>query len=685
MSGARDTLALLIRVSRACGHNMRRAADALVDAGHRSLAFDRVTGCGRYVMRLHDELPSAAARDAAVPALHDALSWGLLAYVHELAEHSDAQRDAAARLYDALAPIARTLRARGVALRKTRLLQRAEARHPRVTDDDLRKTFDLAIRRVTRRALADARAPEGRGRTATESARRAVDEFQLIAAALINHRARLTQPSLAVLDRDLDEAIAELVRWGSDDGDPLSVAWVELFQRENELRVAARLPPHDRHLALGASPADVVALLTTPSAPGRSTSSTDAAIDRIGLALERISDGRLRAGRNLERQLHEPERPATPDLAAMILSTALSMAVAGVGGFIASRVVAQLQPDHRARALVAEGTDHRLAPIIASLEPLGVFGPPPGPAAPHLDAGLAEAIQALVGGVVPTDQVAGWLLPGRTLTPHAAQISALTATILRDPRSRFIAGLERGLAHTRDRTRQAFIEHKGLLRTVAVEQLQEIERRLDALAAKAEDAQLYVTMLEWMNFVARWQLGAIEASERAAVLSDGIWHTAPGVVTVDLRVDRERPGSGPLTLHDARAGISGPLWKGIQQVAGDLPVGRLPVNQLYRFFLGTQFAESGAIRVRVQAPVGTSVTHGNDDVVRRALAAVALDRPFSLALDGAIRHGPRVDHDAGARAAKDLAAVGVRDLYRARKSLVELARATPVAKVRADP
>ena len=683
MSAPRETLALLKRVSRACGYNMQRASDEMEGTDRRRLAFDRVIGCVRYLTWLLDELPAAASNDG-VPALHDAFAWGLLAYVHDLAEHPEPQTSAAASLYEALGSVAEILREHGLTLRKSSLLHRAETRHPRVTDAELRKTFDLAIRRVVRRALADAQVPDGRGRTATESARSAADELQAIASALFNDKARLSQPSLTVLDRDLDNAVDELVRWGSDDGDPLSAAWVALFQVENKLRVPALLPPQDRHMALGASAADVVALLTRPTTSRTSTSSTDAAIDRISLALEQLSDGRLRAGRNLERQLHEPEAPAAPDLAAMILTTALSMAVAGVGGFIASRVVAQLAPVHRAQALIADGTDRRLAPIIASLEPLEVFGPPPGPAAPHLDAGLSEAIQALVGGVVPAEQVAGWLLARGARPAPTANVSALTAKILRDPRSLFTAGLERGLEDARDRTRLAFIDLKGRLRTVAVEQLLEIERRLTALAAKAEDAQLYVTMLEWMNFVARWQLGASDGSERAAVLSTGIWHTAPGVVTVDVFVDREHQGSGPLVVNDARAGISGVLWKAIQHVAGDLPLRRLPVNQVYRFFFGTAYFVIDAIRVRVEAPHGLPVTQDNDDVARRALAAVALDLPFSSALDAAIRHGKRASHDEGVRQARALAAVGTREVYVARNRLIAHARQTPVSKVRAD-
>ena len=66
----------------------------------------------------------------------------------------------------------------------------------------------------------------------------------------------------------------------------------------------------------------------------------------------------------------------------------------------------------------------------------------PVTAAPHLDAGLSEAIQALVGGVVPAEQVAGWLLARGARPAPTANVSALTAKILRDPRSLFIAGLD---------------------------------------------------------------------------------------------------------------------------------------------------------------------------------------------------------------------------------------------------
>ena len=661
---------------------MQRATNELASDEDRSKALRRLTGSLRYLVQLHRALP-VAQRKRAVRDLYDALAWGLVAYVHDLAEGPDRPSAEAVHLYAAAADVAKILRDHGRALSKTRLLRRGETHHPSVTDADLRKTFDAALQRVAGRALADAEASDGRGRTATESALEARDELSAIKAALFDDRERTSQPSLAVLDRDLDNALDELVRWGRDDGERLSDVWIALFQLENDFRAAA-LPLQDRHLSLGASPADVLAMLTgTALTPTPATDSVDAVIDRIGLALERIADGRLRAGRNLERQLHEPEAPADTNLA-MILSTALSMAVAGVGGFIASRVVAKLAPVQRARALVTAGTDRRLAPIIASLEPLGAFGPPPGPAAPHFDAGLAEAIQSMVAGVAPAAQASGWLLPRHERPVPTADVAALTATILRDPRSLFIAGLERGLEDARDGARLRLIQLRGQLRTVAVEQLHEVERQLAALVDRAEDAQLYVTMLEWMNFIARWQLGANPSSERAAELTDSTRNTAPGAVTVDYLVDRERQGTGPLVLHDARAGVSSVLWTALRHVAGELPLGRLPINQIYRFFIGTPFIVTDAIHVRIQAPQGVAFTGGHDDISRRALAAIALDLPFSSGLDGAIRHGSRTSHDEGVRHARELAKVRTPELVRARRRLVLAARATLVSKVRAD-
>ena len=125
---ARADLALLLRVSRACGHSMRRADDDLATNEVRRKAFARVTGCVRYLTRLHGELP-AALRRRAVPALHDAFAWGLLAYVHDLAERPEQQSADATELYEALGTIAPLLRKHGLALRESRLLHRAETRH----------------------------------------------------------------------------------------------------------------------------------------------------------------------------------------------------------------------------------------------------------------------------------------------------------------------------------------------------------------------------------------------------------------------------------------------------------------------------------------------------------------------------------------------------------------------------
>jgi hypothetical protein len=222
------------------------------------------------------------------------------------------------------------------------------------------------------------------------------------------------------------------------------------------------------------------------------------------------------------------------------------------------------------------------------------------------------------------------------------------------------------------------------LRTIPVEQLREVETRLRALGARAEDAQLYTAMIEWMNFTARWRLGAIKHAPRAARLDDR-WALKPGVIEVVCLIDQDRPGTGPVKIHDARARIDAGVWSAIKHVARKTPLARLPVNQIYHFYAGTSFPGTSYIQFRVLAEAGASSRlEAYSADTRRALAACALDLAFSPALDGAIRHGAAAPHDEGVVLARQLARVPIRQVTAARRRLLDAARAPPVSAVRSD-
>lgn len=676
-----STLRLVVRVSSASGRAMLDGEDGSRSDEVRRAALARVGGCLSYLSQLFGELTAGEQRRA-TSALHDAFAWGLLAFVHDRAERPEPRSHEADLINDALEEIKDQLLRHGVKLVKEALFRRAETHHPRHTDAELRRTFELAVRRVVERVLVDARTTTARRRMSVDIAGRAGKELRLILAAFGNDKAFQTQPSIAILDRDLDEAVGELVRAGAAEGTPMSHEWASLFQAENRLRQVALLPPRNRQLALGATTGELLQLVQTGEPPIEPTN-TDEAIGRIGIALANIGRARLRAVRNIERKLKEPAEPADESVVLSILSLALSMAVAGVGGYIASVAVRGLRTAAILRSARFDGIAPQLRPAILALEPLGVFGTPPPEVGSDLDAGLSEAIQSLVGGVVPSNEILRWIAPRDRKVTTPVGVSELTAKILRDPRNLFAAGLERGLEDADAKAQLRLLALRSAFQTVPIEQLHEVERRLSAVADKAEDAQLYVAMLEWMNFLARWQLGAIDATERGAKLTDSQWHTAPGCVTVDCLVDRERPATTPVTLHDARAGVDAMMWKAVQYVAQDLPIGRLPVNHIYRFYLGTPAPGTSSIVVRVQAPVGASEQMNDyDGVARRALAAITLNLAFGLELDLAIRHG-RSSRE-GARLADKLEKVDFRALFKTRKHLVEEAQKVSTAKVRAD-
>lgn|GEM_PF-4200506 len=657
-------------------------AEAVEDTTYAALA---IAGRLRYLRRVHSGLPDSVKRRT-IPRLVDAFAWGLAVFVQDRGLQGEVRSTAGADLSRALTEIKAYLEALGATLPSIdRLQQRAESRTPTATDVEIAEAATIGIDRASARAEREAAKPPEQTPGVEAVAEAVADELEHVWAAFgaPAGRNRFQYVPAAVLTQTLEPAIGELVTWASVDRVAMSRPWARLFAVESLFRAQLVLPLKNRQLAVRIDANQIAALLRQAPSDSPPTD-PDVALDLIGLAVDAVHRAQRRAVANLERALKEPEPPADGGAVLAIVSMAISIAVAGVGGAIASYLVKGMA---RARAARYDGYDAQLAPIVKSLDSMMKLGPlrTPVPEGSILDEGTSEAVQSLVANVLSHDRIMSLLVTRdetREKPASSRQLADLSARLLRDPRNVFVIGLERGLDGEHDRVRRQLADLRPTLSTVSIEVLREVERRLTEAASRAEDAQLFVAMVEWMNFLARWQYGALDGTPRGAVLTERA-HTLAGVLAIDCLVDRQHLRSGPVTLHDGRAGVDAEVWRAIGAVAGDAAIATLPVNKVYRFYLGTPAPGVDAIVVRVSAPAGASLAL--DDYraeARRALAAHALDLPFTPALDGAIRHGRDAPSDEGRALARRLAAVPMRDLLRSRHELVVAAGRFPLSRVR---
>ena len=650
------------------------------------LAASAIVAHVRYLLRVHRRQPDSFKRRYQ-PRLLDAFAWGLAVFIQHRSLGDGTKSAQGAELNTALTELKAHLEAQRVTIPSVaRLMERAERTRTRVAPSAAASALRLAITdaaSVVARAAADPNPPADVGPTMLAEA--LADELEHVAASFVGpYLEKYARVTLSVVVTHLAPAINELVRWARTDEVDETPAWTRLFVVENRLRKMARLDPRDHHIGKPQSAEQLVAMLKQPG--GGPITSQHGLVMAIAEAIRGDFRERMHAVRDLERSLKEPPPPVKEGLAAMLLTTAVSVAIAGAAGVIAGMVVRRIS-----QRFGPYSDDPELASIVRSFDDLfGIAGEPLVATAGRMTSGqsalvrdgLTEALQQVVVGSVPAKRLVELFFKDRP-TDAAWRQRELTAEILRDPRNVFVSLIERGLSELEGRLARRLVELHGVFLTADVSELQAVEALLREAGQHARRVQLVGGIVEWMNFLARWQLGPLDGSLRGAQLTGGSM-TLPGAITLDYRVDGERPRSNPLVLNDARVGLDAKLWKAVIDARPAATVDQLPVNRVYRFYLGTPFPGPYDVVIKVMRPAGAGlVLDDYRDQGRRALAAHALDLPFTMALDGAIRHGRTVDHDAGLALARQLEAVPMKELVRSRRALVAEASRLPLAKVRA--